>query len=84
MTGCYTDGGTDLKKVRDVLGGTMAFTGSIPPSVMAFGSPDDNYRIVKQQMEEMGDSFIAAPSCTLPANMPRENLQAIYAAIDEQ
>lgn len=79
-----TDGGTDLTKVRDILGGTMAFTGSIPPSVMAFGTPDENYTLVKRQITEMGNSFIAAPSCTLPPNMPKENLQAFYAAVDEQ
>lgn len=77
------DGFTDLYKMRDVLSDTMAFTGTIPPAVMAFGTPDENYRIVKQQIEEMGDSFIASPSCTLPPNMPRENIDAFYAAIDE-
>lgn len=78
-----TDGFTDLYKVRDILGGTMAFTGSIAPAVMSFGTPDENYRAVKQQIAEMGDSFIVAPSCTLPANMPRENIDAVYAAVDE-
>lgn len=78
-----TDGFTDLYKVRDTLSKTMAFTGSIPPITMSFGTPDENYRIVKQQIEEMGDSFIVAPSCTFPANMPKENIDAVYAAIDE-
>lgn len=79
-----TDGFTDLYKVRDLLGGKMAFTGSVAPATMAFGTPDDNYQAVKEQIAEMGDSFIAAPSCSLPANMPRENIDAMYAAIDEQ
>lgn len=79
-----TDGFTELEKVRDTLSGTMGFTGNVPPAVMAFGTPEENYRTVKRQIEEMGDSFIAAPSCSLPPNMPRENLEAMYAAIDEQ
>lgn len=78
-----TDGFTDLEKVRDTLGGSMAFTGAVDPATMAFGTPDENYNAVKQQMAVMGDSFIASPSCSLPANMPRENIEAMYAAIDE-
>lgn len=78
-----TDGGTDLYKVRDILGSKMAFTGFIPPATMAFGTPDENYRFCKQQLEEMGDSYIVSPSCTFPANMPRENIEAFYAAVDE-
>ena len=31
----------------------------------------------------MGDSFIASPSCSIPANAPKENIDAMYAAIDE-
>jgi hypothetical protein len=78
-----SDGFTDLEKIRDTLGGRMAFTGNIPPAIMSFGTPDENYKIVKDQIEKMGDSFVAAPSCSLAPNMPRENLEAFYAAIDE-
>lgn len=78
-----TDGFTDLYKVKEILGSTMAFTGSVSPAIMAFGTPEENYQAVKTQVKEMGDSFIAAPSCSLPANMPKENIDAMYAAIDE-
>lgn len=77
-----SDGGTDLYKIRDTLGGKMAFTGSIAPSTLAFGKPGIIYDECLKQIEEMGDSFILAPSCTLPANMPKENIDAMYAAID--
>ena len=37
-----------------------------------------------KQITEMGDSFILAPSCTLPANMPAANIDALYAAIEDE
>ncbi|MCD8249565.1 MAG: hypothetical protein LUC60_06900 [Lachnospiraceae bacterium] len=79
-----SDGFTDLYKIRDTLGSIMAFTGSIAPATLSFGKPDEIYQEAKKQIAEMGNSFILAPSCTLPANMPKENIDAMYAAIDEQ
>lgn len=78
-----SDGGTDLYKLRDTLGNQMAITGVIKPDMMAFGKPDNIYRECCKQIDEMGDSFILAPSCSFPANMPRENLEAFYAAIPD-
>ena len=77
-----SDGGTDLIKLRDILGSRMAITGCIAPALMAFGKPDEIYEEAKREIEMMGDSFILAPSCTLPANMPKENIDAMYAAIE--
>jgi len=76
-----TDGVTDMYVLRDTLGGRMALTGSISPSILAFETPDRVYAECKKQIEIMGDGFILAPSCTLPANMPKENIDAMYAAI---
>lgn len=78
-----SDGGTDLHQLRDVLGSKMAVTGSINPDMMAFGKPDDIYKECRRQIDEMGNSFILAPSCSFPANMPRENMDAFYAAISD-
>lgn len=78
-----SDGNTDLIKTRDILGPKMAFTGTVHPATFAFGKPDEIYNEVKSQVEEMGDSFIASPSCSIPANAPKENIDAMYAAIDE-
>lgn len=78
-----SDGNTDLEKIRDMLSPTMAFTGTVDPAIFAFGTPDQVYSQVKEQIETMGDSFIAAPSCSIPANAPKENIDALYAAVDE-
>ena len=78
-----TDGSTDLEKCRDILGPVMAFTGTVPPAVLAMGTPDEVYNTVREQIETLGDSFIASPSCTIPANAPKENIDAMYAAAAE-
>lgn len=76
-----SDGGTDLLKLKEILGGKMAITGNIAPALLAFGTPDDVYKACRDQIEAMGSGYILAPSCTLPANMPKENVDAMYAAI---
>lgn len=78
-----SDGSTDLEKTRDILGPIMGFTGTVHPADFAFGTPENVYKTVKDQVESMGDSFIASPSCSIPANAPKENIDAMYAAIDE-
>ncbi len=78
-----SDGNTDLIKTRDILGPKMAFTGTVDPANFAFGKPEQIYDEVKEQLAVMGDSFIASPSCSIPANAPAENIDAMYAAIDE-
>lgn len=78
-----TDGNTDLEKTRDILGPIMAFTGTVHPSTFAFGTPDQVYDEAKAQVETMGDSFICSPSCSIPANAPKENIDALYSVIDE-
>ena len=53
-------------------------------ATLAFGTPDERYKEARKQIAEMGDSFILAPSCTLPANMPAANIDALYAAIEDE
>ena len=78
-----SDGNTDLEKTRDILGPVMAFTGTVHPAVFSFGTPDQVYSTVREQMATMGDSFIISPSCSIPANAPAENIDAMYAAATE-
>ena len=78
-----TDGATDLNKCRDILGPVMAFTGAVHPATMAFGNPDEIYKEVRNQIECLGDGFIASASCTIPPNAPEENMDALYAAVGD-
>lgn len=77
-----TDGGTDLDKLYEMHGKRFAITGTIPPAKMAFGKPDEIYREYREQIEKYGNCYILSPSCSLPANTPKENLDAMYAALE--
>lgn len=77
-----TDGGTDLDKLFEMHGNRFGITGTIPPALMAFGKPDEIYKEYRTQIEKYGNSYILAPSCTLPANAPKENIDAMYAAVE--
>lgn len=76
-----TDGGTDLETLRDLHGDRFAITGNISPTLLAFGTPDDVYRECRRQIEMMGTGYILSPACSLPANTPKENIDAMYAAV---
>jgi uroporphyrinogen decarboxylase len=75
-----SDGGTDIRLLNEVLGKRMAITGNIAPDLMAFGTPDQVYEKCRGQIAEFGNNYILAPSCTLPANTPAANIDALYRA----
>lgn len=76
-----TDGETDLQILNEVHGNRFGITGNVSPTLLAFGNPDEVYAECRRQIEMMGDSFILSPSCTLPANTPAPNIDAMYAAV---
>lgn len=76
-----SDGNTDFETMREVLGPVMAFTGSVEPATLAFGTPEAVYKEVRDQIETMGNSFIASSACTIPVNAPAENIEALYQAV---
>lgn len=76
-----TDGGTDLQKLKEMHGDRFAITGNLAPALLAFGTPDEVYDACRRQIEEMGTGYILAPACSLPANTPKENIDAMYAAV---
>lgn len=76
-----SDGMTDIHKVKDILGDSMCLTGNVSGSLLSLGTPDEVYAFCRQQIEEMGDAYILASSCTLPPNTKPENLDAMNAAV---
>lgn len=76
-----TDGGTDLQKLKEMHGDRFAITGNLAPALLAFGTPDEVYDACRRQIEEMGTGYILSPACSLPANTPKENIDAMYAAV---
>ncbi len=75
-----SDHATDMHKVYDVLGRTMAIKGDVPSPMLAFGTPDDVYKYSRDLIEYVGDGLILAPACTMPGNAKVENIEAMFAA----
>ena len=76
-----TDGFTDRQKLIDAVGSTMAITASIAPALMAFGTPEEVYNACIEEKEALGNACVMAASCTIPANTPPENIDALYASV---
>jgi hypothetical protein len=77
-----TDHATDIRKARDVLGDRMCIKGDVPSPLLAFGTPDEVHAYCRRLIEEMGDAFILAPACTMPANARLENVEAMLASVN--
>lgn len=76
------DHSTDIYKIKEVLGDTMCIKGDVPSPMLAFGTPDDVYNYSTKLIRDMGNGFILAPACTLPANAKIENVKAMLAAVE--
>lgn len=76
-----TDGMTDMDKVHEIIGPTMAMTGAISSTLLTVGNPDDVYNECRRQIEAYGpEGFLLSSSCSLPLNAKPECLDAMYAA----
>ncbi|MCR4436405.1 MAG: uroporphyrinogen decarboxylase family protein [Clostridiales bacterium] len=73
---------TDIYKIKGTLGESMAVKGDVPSAMLAFGTPDDVYNYSTRLIKDMGNGFILAPACTLPANAKVENVKALLAAVE--
>jgi hypothetical protein len=75
-----TDHATDIRKAKAVLGDRMCIKGDVPSPLLAVGTPDEVYAYCRRLIDDMGDGFILAPACTMPANAKPENVEAMLAA----
>ena len=76
-----TDYATDIRKAKQVLGDRMCIKGDVPSPLLAFGTPEEVRAYCRRLIEDMGDGFILAPACTMPANAKVENVEAMLAAV---
>jgi hypothetical protein len=76
-----TDGGTDLRKAKEILGGRMCLMGDVPAALLAFGTPDQVYQYSRKRIEELGPrGFILHSGCDIPDNAQVANVRAMVAA----
>jgi uroporphyrinogen decarboxylase len=72
----------DLKRVKEVLGIRLAFSGNVNPvAVLQQGSPEEVSAVSRGCIEDGGDdgNFILMPGCDIPPGVPLENLKAFFA-----
>lgn len=74
------DGGTDIYKVKEVLGDRMCIKGDVSPALLTLGTPEEVYNYSSRLINDMGNGFILAPACTLPINAKLENVKAMISA----
>jgi hypothetical protein len=74
-----TDGMTDLRKARKVLGDHAAFMGDVPVQMLAVSSKAEVADYVKRLIDDIGaQGLFLCPGCDAPANAKFENMAAIY------
>jgi hypothetical protein len=79
-----TDGMTDLRKARRILGDHAAFLGDIPSTMLTVSSADEIKDYVKRLLDDIGPQGVfIAPGCDAPACAKYENLVAIHEAVQE-
>jgi len=79
-----TDGMTDLRKVKEILGDHMAVIGDVPSALLYSGTPDDIFKYVHDLIRDVGPTgLILCPGCDAPINAKPENMEAMAAASRE-
>jgi len=79
-----TDGMTDLRKVKEILGDHMAVMGDVPAALLYSGTPDDIFKYVHDLIRDVGPTgLILCPGCDAPINAKPENMEAMAAASRE-
>lgn len=76
------DHATDIRLAKKVLGDRMCIKGDVPSAMLAYGTPAEVREYCKALIADMGDGFILAPACTMPANARLENVMAMLEAVE--
>ncbi len=73
---------TDMKKAKEVLGGTCGICGNVPSTLMVYGTPDEVDAYCKKLIEDCGQGggFILGAECETPWDSKRENAVAMKQA----
>jgi hypothetical protein len=76
-----TDGMTDIRKAREILGDHMAIMGDVPSPLLATGEPEDVYNYVRDLIGDIGKKgLLLCTGCDAPINAKHENMIAMYEA----
>jgi hypothetical protein len=74
-----TDGGTDLRRAKKLLGDHAAFLGDVPAPLLAVSSKEEVADYVKRLIDDVGQTgLMICPGCDAPATAKFENMAAMY------
>ena len=77
------DGGTDIYKVKEVLGDRVCIKGDVPARMLVLGTPDEVYAYCRKLVKDLSPGFILSTGCSVPPNATLENMKALLAAAHE-
>lgn len=76
-----TDGMTDIRRAKAVLGDHMAIMGDVPAALFSTGTPEDIRKYVHDLVADIGPvGLILCPGCDAPVDTKPENMEAFVAA----
>ncbi len=79
-----TDGTTDIRRARQIIGKHHPMLGDVPASVLSVGTPEDVRDYVKRLIEDLGhEGLIMNTGCDMPFNTPQANAEALVLATHE-
>jgi hypothetical protein len=74
-----TDGTTDLRRAKKLLGDHAAFMGDVPVQMLAVSSKQEVADYTKRLIDDLGpQGLFICPGCDAPATAKFENMAAIY------
>jgi hypothetical protein len=74
-----TDGMTDLRRAKKLLGDHAAFMGDVPVQMLAVSSKEEVADYTKRLLDDIGpQGLFLCPGCDAPATAKFENMAAIY------
>jgi hypothetical protein len=74
-----TDGMTDLRRAKKLLGDHAAFMGDVPVQMLAVSSKEEVADYAKRLIDDVGpQGLFLCPGCDAPATAKFENMAAIY------
>lgn len=76
---------TNMKKAKEVLGGTVCIAGNVPSAMLVYGTPQDVDAYCKQLIDDCaeGGGFILEAECEVPWDSKPENIRAMIAAAEK-
>ena len=76
---------TDMKKAKEVLGGTVCIAGNVPSALLVYGTTEEVDAYCKQLIEDCaeGGGFILEAECEVPWDSKPDNIRAMIDAAEK-